>query len=83
MLTPALLFALTRSPWFLFIVWLQPLVCMTFFLAVINWGFHGFIEFDASGKSIECVNAITIVDGQARRASLPARRPSRAAPGRL
>ena len=43
---PAVLYALTRSWWFLFIVWLQPLIAMTVFLAIINWGFHAFIAFD-------------------------------------
>jgi len=64
LVAPSVLFAVTRSPWFLFIVWLQPLIGMTAFLSIINWAFHGFIEFDADGKSIECVNAVTIINGQ-------------------
>ena len=64
LVAPAVLGLLTASPWFLFVVWLQPLICMTFFLSIINWGFHAFIEFDESGKQVPCVNALTIVDGQ-------------------
>ena len=63
-LTPAVLGLITRSLWFLFVVWLQPLICMTFFLAIINWGFHAFIDFDENGKQLACVNALTILDGQ-------------------
>jgi len=45
--TPILILAVTRSPAFVFWFYLQPLLCMTFFLALINIGFHGFVEFDA------------------------------------
>ena len=55
--------AITRSPNFVFWIILQPLLCMTYFLALLNFGFHGFIEFDETGKQIECVNATTIIDG--------------------
>ena len=55
---------LTRSISFLFWIYIQPLFCMTYFLAFLNIGFHGFIEFDESGKSIPCVNATTIIDGE-------------------
>ena len=42
--------AITRSPSFVFWVILEPLLCMSYFLALINIGFHGFIEYDATGK---------------------------------
>jgi hypothetical protein len=41
--------AITRSPSFVFWVILEPLLCMSYFLALINIGFHGFIEYDAQG----------------------------------
>jgi hypothetical protein len=53
----------TRSLSFVFWIFLQPLFCMTYFLALINFGFHGFIEFDSEGKSIPCVNSTTIILG--------------------
>lgn len=62
--TPILILAVTRSPAFVFWFYLQPLLCMTFFLALINIGFHGFVEFDEKGKHIKCVNATTIIDGE-------------------
>ena len=55
--------AVTRSFSFVFWIYLQPLLCMTYFLALLNYGFHGFLEFDENGKSIPCVDATTIVDG--------------------
>lgn len=53
----------THSISFVFWVYLQPLLCMTCFLALMNIGFHGFIEFDADGKNIPCVNSTTIIEG--------------------
>lgn len=53
----------TRSISFLFWIFIQPLICMTFFLALINFGFHGFIEYDNNGQSINCVNSSTIIEG--------------------
>jgi hypothetical protein len=55
--------ALTRSPNFVFWIYIQPFICMTYFLALLNIGFHGFIEFDENGESIPCINATTIIDG--------------------
>jgi hypothetical protein len=49
---------------FLFFVYLQPLCAMSFFLATLNIGFHGLIEFDENGKHIECIASSTILDGQ-------------------
>lgn len=48
---------------FLFWIYLQPLLCMAYFLALLNIGFHGFIEFDSNGNSIEEVNSSTIIEG--------------------
>ena len=56
--------AITRSPSFVFWVVIEPLLCMTYFLALINIGFHGFIEYDADGKHIDMVNSTAIVDGE-------------------
>lgn len=56
--------AVTRSVWFLFWMVIQPLMCMTYFLALLNIGFHGFIEFDEKGVIIPCVGSCTIVDGK-------------------
>ena len=48
---------------FLFFIYLQPLICMSTFLAFINIGQHGFLEFDADGRHIPLVTATTILDG--------------------
>lgn len=57
------IFAVTHSASFLFWIYIQPLMCMTYFLALLNYGFHGFLEFDEDGKSIPCVDSTTIIDG--------------------
>lgn len=62
-LTGGSILALTRSFSFVFWIYLQPLMCMTYFLAMLNYGFHGFLEFDENGKSISCVDSTTIIDG--------------------
>lgn len=56
--------ALTRSFSFLFWMYLEPFMCMTYFLALINIGFHGFIEFDDDGRTIQCVDSTAIVLGE-------------------
>jgi len=61
--TGVILLAITRSPMFVFWIYLQPLFCMSYFLALLNFGFHGFVEFDEAGEHIECVNATTIING--------------------
>jgi hypothetical protein len=61
---PAVLLLLTKSFSFLFFVYVQPLICMSTFLALINFGFHGFLEMDREGKSIEVVNSTCIIDGE-------------------
>lgn len=55
---------LTRSPTFIFWIIFEPLFCMTYFLALLNIGFHGFIEFDETGKHIPVVNSTCIINGQ-------------------
>ena len=62
MLAAAIL-AITRSFSFVFWIYLQPLMCMTYFLALLNYGFHGFVEFDEQGRSIACVDSTTIIEG--------------------
>ena len=57
------LFMLTQSPSFIFWIYIQPLFCMTYFLALLNIGFHGFIEFDENGNHIEEVNSTIIIEG--------------------
>jgi hypothetical protein len=58
------LLALTRSVSFLFWFYLQPMLCMTYFLALINVGFHGFLEYDEKGQHIKVVDASAIIDGE-------------------
>lgn len=55
--------AITRSISFVFWIYIQPFICMTYFLALINIGFHGFIEIDSNGVNIPCVNSTCIVGG--------------------
>jgi len=64
LLVPAALYAITRSAFFLLVIWLQPLLAMTSFLAIVNWGFHAFILLDQNGEHVPCVNSLTIIDGQ-------------------
>lgn len=61
--TAVVLLFVTRSFSFVFWIYFQPLICMSYFLAFVNVGFHGFLEFDAQGKSIPSVNATAIIDG--------------------
>jgi hypothetical protein len=49
---------------FLFFIYFQPLCAMSFFLATLNVGFHGLIEFDDDGKHIECIASSVILDGE-------------------
>jgi len=62
-LFPGAVFAVVHSPSFLYYVWLQPLFCMSYFIAFINSAYHGFVEFDEKGQHIEVVNSITIIEG--------------------
>jgi len=55
---------ITHSPMFVFWLMIQPLLCMTYFLALINIGFHGFLEFDEHGNHVPTVNSTTIIDGE-------------------
>lgn len=36
---------------------------MSYFLALLNIGFHGFIEFDDNGEHVACVNSTCIIEG--------------------
>lgn len=64
-LTAATLLAITRSPSFVFWIFLQPLFCMSYFLALINVSLHAFLEFDpTTGKPIPTVCATTIIGGE-------------------
>jgi hypothetical protein len=60
--TPMVEYAITRSLAFVFWIHIQPLICMAFFLAFINTGFHGFLHFDGD-TNVWCVNSSTIIDG--------------------
>jgi len=56
-------YLVTGSLAFVFWIYIQPLFCMTYFLALINIGFHGFIEYDEAGEPIPEVNSTTIIEG--------------------
>lgn len=56
--------AITRSFSFLFWFYLQPFLCMTYFLALINIGFHGFLEYDNKGQHIQNIDATCIIEGE-------------------
>lgn len=60
---PSALLLVTKSPAFLYYIWLQPLFCMTYFIAFMNFAYHGFVEFDKAGHHIWCVNSTTILEG--------------------
>lgn len=45
---PAMLYLATQSLSFLYYIWLQPLFCMTYFIAFMNFGYHGFVDFDGN-----------------------------------
>ena len=59
----AALWRLTKSPMFVFYLIIQPLFCMTVFLAVINYAFHGFFAAQPNGKVIPSVISSTIIEG--------------------
>jgi len=42
----------------------QPLMCMSFFLALLNLGFHAFIQNDEKGHRIQVVESITLLGGE-------------------
>lgn len=56
--------AITRSFSFVFWIYLEPLLCMTYFLALINIGFHGFLEYDDNGGHVPVVDSTTIIEGE-------------------
>jgi len=57
------LWGMTQSFSFVFWIYIQPLFCMSYFLALLNYGFHGFLEFDEQGLNIPVVDATTIIHG--------------------
>lgn len=57
------LLLITQSLSFVFWIYLQPMFCMTYFLALINIGFHGFLDFDENGEHLTVVDATCIVKG--------------------
>mmetsp|Transcript_9917 Transcript_9917/g.27678 ORF Transcript_9917/g.27678 Transcript_9917/m.27678 type:complete len:499 (-) Transcript_9917:460-1956(-) len=61
---PLVLYSITRSLEFWFWIILQPLLNMSMFIAVINLGFHGFIENDENGNRCQAVESITLIGGQ-------------------
>ena len=48
---------------FLFLVYLQPLLAMSTFLAIVNVGQHGFLEIDKHHRYVRNITALTIFDG--------------------
>jgi len=62
-IVPTMLFKLTHSWSFFFFVYIQPQICMTFFLAFMNYAFHAFIDYNEDGRHITCVNSTLIVGG--------------------
>ena len=64
LIVPSLLLLATQSWSFLFFIYLQPFLCMTYFLAFMNFAFHAFIEFDEAGNHITSVSSTCIIEGQ-------------------
>ena len=48
---------------FLLLIYFQPLLAMSSFIALMNWAQHAFLEYDDSGRNIKHVTAITILEG--------------------
>lgn len=62
-LLPIFLLWTTRSASFYFWIVLQPLLAMSWFIGLINMGFHAFIENDENGKRIACVSSLAFLNG--------------------
>eukprot|EP00468_Gymnochlora_sp_CCMP2014_P008726 CAMPEP_0167753032 /NCGR_PEP_ID=MMETSP0110_2-20121227/7481_1 /TAXON_ID=629695 /ORGANISM="Gymnochlora sp., Strain CCMP2014" /LENGTH=284 /DNA_ID=CAMNT_0007638739 /DNA_START=571 /DNA_END=1422 /DNA_ORIENTATION=- len=62
-ITPGILYAVTGSLSFIFFIYLQPCFAMTYFLAFINIGLHGYIEYDADGNHVDVINSSAVIDG--------------------
>lgn len=60
---PAVLLLITRSWSFLFYMYVQPFVGMTFFLSFMNFAFHAFVDYDEKGEPIDCVYATALTEG--------------------
>lgn len=54
---------LTSALLFLFFIYLQPLLAMSSFLTLINFGQHGFLDFDEAGRHLGHVTCTTILEG--------------------
>lgn len=63
-LLPTALFVVFRSVSFYFWVVIHPLFCMGFFLALLNLGFHAFIENSPEGYRVQCIESIALLGGQ-------------------
>jgi len=61
-LYPGILFFLTRSWSFIFYMYFQPFVGMTFFLCFMNVAFHAFVEYE-NDKPVECVYHTDMIGG--------------------
>ncbi len=48
---------------FLFLIYFQPFLAMSSFLALLTLAQHGFLEYDDDGLTVKHVTAITILDG--------------------
>jgi len=64
LVVPAAILLATRSLKFLFYIYIEPFCCMAYFLAFLNFGYHGFVDFDEEGRTVPCVSATAIVDGE-------------------
>uniref|UniRef100_A0A7S2TY77 Fatty acid desaturase domain-containing protein n=1 Tax=Lotharella oceanica TaxID=641309 RepID=A0A7S2TY77_9EUKA len=60
---PVVILAITGSPSFVFFIYFEPAVAMTYFLAFINIGLHAYIDFDENGKHLWAVNSSAVIDG--------------------
>jgi len=54
---PAVVLYSFRSVTFYFFIILQPFLCMTFFINLINWGFHAFLD-DHESPTVESVTLV-------------------------
>uniref|UniRef100_A0A7S2WIR8 Fatty acid desaturase domain-containing protein n=1 Tax=Rhizochromulina marina TaxID=1034831 RepID=A0A7S2WIR8_9STRA len=64
--TPLVLLAVSNfSPSFVWWTFVEPHLCMSFFLGLINIGFHAFLEIDPKTKvPYDCICSTTIIDGE-------------------
>lgn len=55
--------SITSSIIFLFFVYIQPLIAMSSFIALLTVAQHAFLDYDHAGRNLKHVAAITILDG--------------------